>query len=80
MQIELKTIEEITNDTIAVVYDLVTHKAIKPNESGRYEFSQERNYLIICGRSQWRIEKGILKASFISRKHPYKAAGSNYIY
>lgn len=71
MKIELKTIQEITNDTIAVVYNLENHTAVKPDETNVYDFSKHNNYLVICGRSEWRIEKGIMKNTFVSINHPY---------
>lgn len=71
MKIKTNTIEEITNDTIAVVYNLENHTAVKPDETKSYDFSKHNDYLVVCGRSEWRIEKGIIKNTFCSRNHPY---------
>ncbi len=71
MKIRTNTIEEITNDTIAVIYNLGNHTAVKPDETNTYDFSKQNNYLVVCGRSEWRIENGIIKNTFCSINHPY---------
>lgn len=63
--------EKTKMDTIAVIYNLTDNRtAIKPDMLGRYKLLDGHTYLIICGKSEYRVENKSITRTFISKDHP----------
>lgn len=69
MTINKKQLEEIINETIAVIYQLNDNKriAIKCDNHKNYEISRNNKYLIISSTSFYTIENMILQ-----QVHPFE--------
>lgn len=83
MIIYRKGFEKAHCDTIAVIYEVtreltkdgiehVTRTAIKPHPLfDRYYFYKDKEYQVICGLTEYRIQDNKIERTFISKKHPY---------
>lgn len=82
MVIKKKEFESSHFDTIAVVYEVIRHynrdgieivtlKPLKPNSIfNHYWFLSTKEYLIVCGQSEYKVIDNQLIRTFISKKHP----------